>query len=236
MTEAPNIAVVYTHFPHYRAPVFKALSQRREYEFSFYYDLRGINETIANGGSDRNHYDMLVRQFGKFVWQYGAIRLAISSQADGFIFLGSPYILSTWIAAVIARLRKRPTIFWTHGWIFQEKGIKAWLRRRFYRLADVLMVYGDRARQIGQAEGFDPNNIHVIHNSLDYDSQRKAREKNTSVIPTGKHLEDLRNVPPPYFLCVTRLVPVVELDVAIRALALLPCPARLVVVLSLIHI
>lgn len=224
-----KVAVIYTHFPHYRAPVFDAMSQSMAYDYTFYYDPAGVENSIAGGKSASNHHPLTVIKWRGFMWQRKAVSLARNPAFDGFIFLGNPFILSTWLAAIVARREGKPVFFWTHGWLRREGGAKAWLRRRFYRLADVLMVYGARARTIGEAEGFDPASIHVINNSLDYAAQKRAREAVLSGVVASPGQKD--PLPDnPYFLCVSRLAPLVELDLAIRAMTLLPCNVALVVV------
>lgn len=227
MTGRPRIAVVYTHFPHYRAAVFDALGQDRSYAFEFHYDPSGIAATIASGHTGRTHLPMPTRRAGGLMWQGSAPSLALAPGIDGFIFLGNPFILSTWLAALLARLRGRPVLFWTHGWLRRETGPKALLRNLFYRLADGLLVYGDRAREIGATEGFAPERIHVIYNSLDYPAQRQARDRVLAIPETGANT-DLPDRP--FFLCVTRLVPGVDLGQAIEAMAHLSMEAALVVV------
>lgn len=223
----PHISVIYSHFPHYRAPIFFALSESNAYNFSFFYDPRGVEKTILSGQAAKNHYPLMVRNWGHLMWQSGAIRQALTSRTDGFVFLGNPYIVSTWIATIFARLRRKPVFFWTHGWLRHDEGrIKEMLRRAFYSLADGLMVYSSRAKELGQAKGFDPSRIHVINNSLDYSAQRLAKElisANQEVVYAG--LPDK-----PFFLCVARLVQSVQLNLAIEAMSYLPKNAVLIIV------
>lgn len=223
---SPRIAVIYTHFPHYRAPVFSALSKSSAYVYDFYYDPRGIEKTIASGERADNHHAMLVHQWNGLMWQGSAIRLALLGRADAFVFLGNPLILSTWLASALARLRGRPVFFWTHGWLKRDSGTRGLIRRFFYRLADGLMVYGVRARELGRAEGFDVERIHVIRNSLDYAAQTEARAAALE-IPDDLSVD----IPAkPFFLTVSRLIPSVELELAVDAMVLLPKDAVLVVV------
>lgn len=229
--EPPRIAVVYTHFPHYRAAVFDALDRSDSYSFEFYYDPRGIDATIESGAQSTAHRVLPLLRWGRFFWQRGSIALSGSRDIDGLIFLGNPLILSTWIAGVHARLRGKKTFFWTHGWLRRETGLKGILRKAFYRLADGLMVYGERAREIGMDAGFDPNHIHVVANSLDYDVQREAREAyDAHLEPRGEGVVHNDRPDTPYFLAVSRLVPSAELDLAIDAMAELPANAVLVIV------
>jgi glycosyltransferase involved in cell wall biosynthesis len=221
-----KVAVIYTHFPHYRAPVFAALSEGRHHQFSFFYDPKGIENSILSGSKLSNHHALPVRKIGKLMWQKGVISLTKSNDIDAVILLGNPFIVSYWFAALWARLLGKPVLYWTHGWLKRDSLIKSTLRKLFYSLADGLLVYGERAREIGRAEGFDPSRIFVVNNSLDYDAQRLARE---AVQASRKETVDL--VPQqPYFLVVSRLVDSVGLDHAIRAMNYLPAGIVLVVV------
>ncbi|SDJ05327.1 glycosyltransferase [Salipiger marinus] len=224
----PRIAVVYTHFPHYRAPVFEAMSQSAAYDYTFHYDPKGIEKTIASGAAAGNHHFLAVRSWRGLMWQGGALALARDPKVDGFIFLGNPFILSTWAAVTLARMRGKPVFLWTHGWLRRDRGAKARLRRAFYRLADGLLVYGARAREIGKAEGFDPARIYVINNSLDYAAQKRAREAALTMPDATRSDKDVPDKP--FFLSVSRLVDSVELDKAIEAMARLPADTALVVV------
>lgn len=220
-----RVAVVYTHFPHYRAPVFSALSHSVNYEFIFYYDPRGIDSSIANGSSSSDHKILTVLKLGKFMWQFGAISIAARRDVDALIFLGNPLIISTWLAALGALLHGKPVFFWTHGWLQKDPILKACVRRFFYRLADGLLVYGTRARELGQSQGFNASRIFVINNSLDYSLQKMTRDL----------LEDSSNARDelcckPYFLCVSRLVDSVELNLAIEAMSFMPSELSLIVI------
>lgn len=226
ISEKPKVAVIYTHFPHYRAPVFAAMARSGDYDYVFYYDPKGIEKTLASGAPAENHRPLTVRRWRGFMWQSGAITLARDASFECFVFLGNPFILSTWLAAFVARRRGTRVVFWTHGWLRRETGVKAWLRSKFYQLADGLMVYGARARVLGQAEGFDPATIHVINNSLDYPAQQRARDAALA----SPHVECHELPDKPFFLTASRLIESVALDQAIDAIAELRSDVALVVV------
>ncbi|WP_435988420.1 glycosyltransferase family 4 protein [Sulfitobacter sp. SH24] len=226
MSIDPNVAVIYSHFPHYRTAVFNELACSDGMSFEFFYDPAGITSTIKNGEFLSGHHALPVVQWRSFSWQRGAVKLVCSDQADAYIFLGNPYILSSWFAAFAARLRGRPVLFWTHGWLRHEAGIKGLLRRVYYKLCTDLLVYGQRARRIGIEAGFPGTRIHVIYNSLDYEAQREIREKMLAERMLREGVDENK----PYFLTVSRLVPEVRLDLAIEALSKLPDEATLVII------
>lgn len=55
---------------------------------------------------------------------------------------------------------------WGHGWKRPEDGLKRRIRLAFYRLTDGLLVYGDRAKELGSSYGVPAEKIQVIYNSI----------------------------------------------------------------------
>ncbi|MCP3736181.1 hypothetical protein M9979_15030 [Sphingomonas sp. RP10(2022)] len=88
---------------------------------------------------------------------------------DAIIYLGDPNVISTWIGAALAQLRKTPVVFWGHGWKRPEAMVKKTLRRMFYSLADHFFVYASRSKRLGVMNGASPERITVVYNSLDLD-------------------------------------------------------------------
>ena len=105
-----KVAVVYTHFPHYREAVFEEMARNKDYSFSFFYDPRGITETIESGAMRTGHFAIKTVRLGPILIQLNAVKLAMVGNYESYIFLGNPYIVSTWLAAIIARLRGRGAV------------------------------------------------------------------------------------------------------------------------------
>src|SRR5262249_57148805 len=105
------------------------------------------------------------------LWQGGAVRIALDPQFDVIIFLGSMWHLSTWVAAVLARLSGKRVLMWTHGVLRREQGLRGYMRRAFYRLAHGLLLYGFRARDLLGADHFQAEQLYVVYNSLDVPAQ-----------------------------------------------------------------
>lgn len=206
-----RVAVVYPHYPHYRRPVFDCLRNSINYEFEFLFSLGSPRKGIKLERPNPADKVLPVFRARNILFQFGAFSDILSSKYDVYIFLGNPYILSTWVYASIARLRGIPVLFWTHGWLRKEVGLKGRIRKVFYSLASGLLLYGERARTIGISEGFDPLNLHVIYNSLDYNEQNSRRIK--------LEREERAQQTHPYFVCVARLSPELEMELAFLALA-----------------
>jgi glycosyltransferase involved in cell wall biosynthesis len=209
-----NVAIIYTHLPHYREAVFKRLLGWKRPNFTIYTSRGTLESTIKSfHGADIDDDSRLIKK-GPFVWQTNLWRVVLGRREQVLVFLGNPYILSTWLYALVARLFTRKVVlYWTHGWTRESEGLKGAFRSIFYRLANGLLLYGERAKRVGLDKGFPSDSLFVIYNSLDYETQRACRD---ALAPPaqGAHAE-------PYFVAIGRLVPELALHVAIDALAIL---------------
>jgi glycosyltransferase involved in cell wall biosynthesis len=174
-----KVAVVYHFFPHYRSAVMRALLDSAECEYILVGDKYDPDGSIKEweAPKDRFVFAPCIRLHGNLLWQRGLLRLAVRPDVHAIIFLGNANWLSTWLAALLARLTGKRVLFWTHGWTRRDNGIKAIVRRTFYRLAHGLLLYGNWARLIGLAEGFSSDKLYVIYNSLDYEAEKAARSR-----------------------------------------------------------
>ena len=155
------------------------------------------------------------------IWQRGLVRLALRRDIDAIIFLGNANFLSTWVAAITARLTRKRVLFWTHGWLQEERGMKAAFRNLFYRLADGLLLYGHRAKRIGVHNGFPAETLYVVYNSLDYQTQKEIR-----MGASYDHLKHIRSQlfpdsHAPVLICTGRLVKPKDFGLLLEAMSLL---------------
>lgn len=162
----PRVALVYHLLPHYREPVLRLLSESKDIEYHFLADPKGEAgiRPIPRDHLPRTH-DLTNRWVGPFLFQQGLFSTLRRVRPDVVIFHADYRYLTTWLNAVILRASGKRVIFWTQGWRRPESGPRASVRRAFYRIADHLLVYGPRARQLGIAAGFSPDRITAIGNS-----------------------------------------------------------------------
>ena len=217
-----RVAVVYPFFPHYRAAVFRELLEHGKHDYLLVGDQGSLEPSIASWQINDPHRLIAApcRKLGQSLHlQRGLLRLSMRRDLNTIIYLGNPYFISTWASAMIARLTGKRVLFWTHGWNRGETGVKAWLRTLFYRLSDGLLLYGDFARQNGIARGFAPEDLHVIYNSLDYETQRKLR----AGMPSERLLELKRQLfkqaELPMVICPARLTRQCRFDLLLHAQA-----------------
>lgn len=220
-----RVAVVYHFFAHYRGPVMRELLERGTHD----YLLVGARRDPADSGiipwevNDPAAFLEAPARFWPFgiLWQERLIGLAFRRDLDAIVFLGDPHFLSTWVSAVIARLRGKRVLFWTIGWLREESGPKAWVRWLFLRIPHALVLYGHYAKMIGLTKGFRAERMHVVYNSLDYTEQKRQLARlasgNREMVRSSLFHEAER----PLLICVTRLVRKRGLDLLLEAMVLL---------------
>jgi glycosyltransferase involved in cell wall biosynthesis len=212
--------VVYPHLPHYRHGVFTKLQASRQINFEFAADNACPKNTVAlmPEGELRKFHKLTNHWFGPFLWQSGLFRLIIRNNFDSVLFLGDYGYLSTWVAAILCRLLRLRTFFWTIGWHRPDEGVKKIARMTYYRLAHRLLLYGNIGKSIGTKAGFPEARIWVIGNS--YSSHAESGK-----IATRDRMAELEKLLPSpgreVLTAVVRLNPQKRLDLLIEAAALL---------------
>lgn len=230
-----KIAIVYHYVALYRLPIFQEL-MALDSDLSFTI-LSGVTseinikkvdpslsiKPISEGGLRweilKNYW--LFRK--KLLWQSDLVRHVLKSSSDTYIFLGSPYFVSTWVAAALARLKGKQVYFWMHG-VYREK-ITAFDRVKlfaFYKLAHGFFLYGNRsAKTLLKYNVTTDDNIHVIYNSLNYSESLNLR------LPYDKQRVELfrrthfTNVDIPIVVFIGRLNKIKRLDMLIQVQSLL---------------
>ena len=228
-----RVAVVYHFFPHYRQAIIRELQESDRFEYVF---VGGAQDPDASGireyhFDNRAHHKPVptAKVFHRFLIQGGLVRLALRRDLDCIIYFADAQFLTTWISAPIARLSGKRVLYWTQGWTSRDRGVKRLIRKTFYHQANGLLLYGDRAQAIATSEGFDPGQVYVIYNSLDYTLQRSLRQSSDPEEISGVHglFQDPAS---PIALFSGRLVKSARVDMVIDALALMQWPVNLLVI------
>lgn len=160
--------MVYHIWPHYRAGVVQALDRSERIAFDFFGSgqaLEGI-EHLPPGRMRRFVRAPSLRMAG-LTWQSGAVGVALRRRYDAVVYLGDIHFVSTWLGAALCRLRGTSVLFWAHGWLRAETGVRRRLRDAYYRLANRMLVYSERGARLGTAAGYPAERITTIYNSLD---------------------------------------------------------------------
>lgn len=164
--------VVQPTVAHYREPLLRRLLDSTRYDF----DLVGRFKNSEAPTADAIHSaaDEVLAQvrplrfsaLRQFWWEHGQVREIWQGHHDVYVIAGRIPTVSAWVACGAAAVRGRTLIMWGHGWKRPEDGLKRRVRLAFYRLTDGLLVYGDRAKDLGRSYGVPAEKIQVIYNSI----------------------------------------------------------------------
>lgn len=212
-------------FPHYRKPIWKAIIESKDLDVTFFYSKSnplGIKQTndldtlewLNNGHINENKGYWIFNKF--LIWQSNVLKRCLIDSFDSIILLGDMYVLSNWLLAIIARLRGKKVIFWSHGLYGNELIIKKVFRLNFYKLANFHLVYENRAKQLLLMHGFKENRVKVIYNSLDYAIQKDLYFKLLKVNNNPFHFFENNDLP--VFIYSGRLSKSKKIDLLIEAI------------------
>ncbi|MCM1109566.1 MAG: glycosyltransferase [Clostridium sp.] len=212
-----KVCCIFNFAPHYRKAIYQLMD--RELKCDFYFGdhaetkIQAMDVSALKGfkGNVRNK-----RLFSHFYWQRGILRL-LNKPYDSFILTGEVYNLSLWVFLLMARLKRKQTFLWSHGWYGKENKWRKLLKKAIFRQANGMLLYGEYARKLMIENGFDPQRLFCIANSLDYDNQKIIRNRLTH---TGIYRQLFGN-DYPTCIYVGRIQPVKRIDLLIRAIALM---------------
>lgn len=225
-----KVAIVYHCIAHYREPVFHELCSTKEnIEYTIFsgeadcipalktVDVAKSRLPVEKGGLRwnivKNHWFKK-----KILWQEDIVNLGVSSDFDVIIYLGVAYHISTWVSCVLARLTGKKVYMWSHGFLRKEVGFKGMIRSAFYRLANGMLLYHHRARELLIDRGFSPEKLDVLYNSLDVAMQRKVRSNIQEDELVSLRNKMFNEPSKPILLWIGRLTPQKKLSMIIKAM------------------
>jgi glycosyltransferase involved in cell wall biosynthesis len=217
-----RVNVIYHHFPHYRRPIMRELVKGGKHEYRFWGSLEPVNGIESFKGDELVTVNPLRFSLRGSRW---VLRdhwpAALDRSADALLIIGNPNMPATWTMAIAARLTGKKVLFWSHGWLKPEPSLKRRLRNFYFSLADKILVYGERARELGSRSGFPEKRIDTIYNSLDYERAQLALGR----IAAG----DMKHIPLPQsffadpnlplIICTARLTDLCRFDLLFDAAA-----------------
>jgi glycosyltransferase involved in cell wall biosynthesis len=220
-TSILNVAFVPDRMAHYRKHLIEAMIDLPSTKITILGDDQLDSSKIKVDVPSLNNNSQFFTVNNVFykhicVWQKGMVSFVFRSSPDVLIAWGDCWRVSTWIAAILQRLRGKKVVFWTHGFYGDECRMKYSIRKIFYMLADHVLLYGDRGCQLMKTAGFSPDRLTVIYNSLQQSTKPLIKADKAY---TG-NASELR------LLFISRLSPVKRVDLLVEAVSQLCIEGR----------
>lgn len=214
-----RVAVIYHMWPHYRRAIAIEMDRSQKIAYTFYgsgEEYEGIPH--ADVSAFRRFVLAPFQFLGRLMWQPQAIKVASNREYDAIVYLANPNFISTWVGATLAKLFHTPVLFWAHGWLKEDYGLRRVFRNLFFRRADHLLVYADRAKILGIKAGFSAENISVIYNSLDVVRAEEVISRIENKSLTSCHPRNLFSNPDQsLIICTARITELCRFDILFEA-------------------
>lgn len=212
-----KICLIYNYAQHYRTDIFCLLDKELPMDFVFgdkYLDVKKMDYSLLKNFKKEVKNITVIKK--PIYYQKGVLKLLFENYSS-YLILGETICISTWLMLFLSKILNKKIFFWSHGWYGKESFLRRILKKIFYSLSDGNFLYGDYAKSLMINEGFDKKKLHVIYNSLSYDSQKKARKaiKNFDIY-INKFKNKNKNL-----IFIGRLSKVKKLNMILEALYLL---------------
>ena len=214
-----KLCIIYNFAQHYRTEIFKSISENFDCDWLFgdsMGDVKKMDYTLLQGNVKETHTKRL---FGRWYWQPGVIR-KLTKNYTHYILLGETRALSSWLFCILSRLfyPRKKVYFWSHGWYGKETELEKFIKKILFSLPNGgIFLYGNYARKLMIREGFNPDKLFVIHNSLAYSKQLKIR---TTFSNTNLYQDHFGNNYP-NLIFIGRLTKIKRLHLLVEALYVL---------------
>ena len=213
-----KLCLIYNYAQHYRTNIFTLIDRELGADFVFgdsMGDVKKMDYSLLKGRVIETHTKNLL---SGWYWQPKVVS-QLFKDYDHYLILGETRALSTWVFCILALLLKpkKKVYFWSHAWYGKETFLEKTIKKIQFRLPNGgIFCYGNYARELMIKEGFNPNKLYTIHNSLAYDQQVKVREKLKDEPIYRNHFGN--NNPNLFF--IGRLTPVKKLDQILKAIVI----------------
>lgn len=175
--------VIYPYIPHYRSGVFKRMDDIEGYDFHFVACPKGVDgiRTISPT-SVRKFTPVNNRHVFASFWQSGVLRILRRERPDFVVVLADYRSITSWVVALWCRFKSVPVFFWAHGWTRTPTGLRDVVKRIYFSLSNLLLLYGNNGRKFGIESGFPEDRMAVIFNSIESGGRLVPDDENNSMV------------------------------------------------------
>ena len=218
-----TLCCIFNYAPHYRLPIYKKIDDTIPAHFYFgntvfnnehiekldYSQLNGFQKELKVRCLKIGHLSIECTE--------GWIRLALNRKYKQYLITPNQFALNQWIFLLLCFVLGKKVYVWMHGLKnsrVSSKTLYVWKLYDFFITGSFL--YGNLARDNMIRLGFNPNKLHIIYNSLDYDVSVKLRDMILDNPYRNHFLNDL-----PVLLFIGRLTVVKKLHMISKATEIL---------------
>ncbi len=214
---SPTTCFILNYAPHYRKTIFERLT--KEVNCAIYCGNK-IRVDIRKIDFDAIDFSIKELQtiwfFNRIAWMKGQIGLLFSKKYSTYVLTGQPFFLSDTIFILLSLFTKKKVLIWNHGPNGKETFLKKMYYKVFFSMLDGAFIYSDWSKKIlVQNYTINPNSLHVIYNSLDYENHVAMR---SAAVDSDYYQKKkfFKNSSLPILIFIGRLTKIKRIDLVIE--------------------
>lgn len=209
-----KLCLIYNTAPRYREAIFRAIDNEYDCDWYFGETKTDIKEMDLNLLKNTKYYN----SYGnprELYWQGALIPALFKKKYKNYFVLAESRSISFWIFVILKNLffKKKRIYGWSHGWYGREGKIRMILDKWRFNHMDGSFVYNERAKLLMEQGGIIADKIHVIGNSLDYETHIKIRNTLKLSDIYKNHFKNNH----PVIIFIARLTKVKQLNLLLEA-------------------
>ena len=210
--EKKKICLVSCSAPLYREAIFKLLDKELDCHFILASSSLQQMDTTQLRSVERIKSKKIK---GRVSWEPDVLKA--TKAYDHVIMDLGIFSVTEWLVLLRAKFNRQKTYVWTHGWYGKETAVKKIVKRIYFSMIDGILLYGNYAKDLMIKEGYNPNKLFVIHNSLNHSRQVELRNEGLFSTIYKEHFGNDN----PTLIFIGRLTPVKKLDMLLEAMSIL---------------
>lgn len=218
-----TLCCIFNYAPHYRLPIYEKINE--SITTHFYFGDRLLNNEYIekldysrlNGFKNELKVQSIKIGNMEIECTKGWLKLALDPNYRQYLITPNQFALNQWFFLLICFVLRKEVYVWMHGLKYAKVSCKT---LRVWKLYDSFVkgsfLYGNYARENMLRLGFDKNKLHLIYNSLDYETSVTLREKVLDNPYTNHFINNS-----PTILFIGRLTAVKKLHILTNAIEIL---------------
>lgn len=215
-----RVKFIYMIVPQYRVPLFEGLINQPDWDVTVQScpKVKGMPKTTVEPSKvyDLDH-DVKLLAKEKLRWMTGIMSLKDLKKGDVLVLWGDPRFINALPLMLMCKMKGIKTMWWGQGYTAYSAH-RVGLRQKLMKFADSVMLYTDREVERYRANGYNHPMMFAKNNALDQDPIQEAR-KNTPEEAIQAVKDKFNLTPGKTLVTVGRLIPKMQLDIAIKAMA-----------------
>ena len=171
-----RICCFFNYPSHYRESIYRLLDKELGCDFIFGDEEPSIKEMDCSvlNKVERVHYRKYLR---KILYVRGVLA-KLAKNYDTLILTPATNSITHWLILALFKLFPQKRIYyWTHGLYGNESRRQLFLKNLMFKHATGLFLYGNYAKELMIKQGYNPDKLHVVYNSLNYDDHLRLRNE-----------------------------------------------------------